>query len=120
MAIKDLIAQLQSMEAPDRTIDKEIALVTGYRRKVDTSGGERNVTWFLGKDRLENQRLPKFTDNLDDAYELAGRLFPGVSGGVSWSSEYLATVNQCPTCTGKTPALALCAAVLTALLRKGG
>lgn len=115
MAIADLIGDLQELSAPDRKLDISIALATGYRRKVESSDGERKVTWFHGHGVVT--RIPKFTECVGAAYELATQLFPNRTGGCSWdeTGRGNAVVEGVPICSGASPAIALCIAILSAI-----
>lgn len=114
MAISDLINDLQALNGPDRKIDVSIALATGYRRKVDESNGERVVTWHhKSNPRAPVPRIPKFTEQIGAAYDLAIKTCPGREVGVSWGPEGgHATINGAGHCEGATSAIALCIAVL--------
>lgn len=121
MAIADLIDDLQNLTGPDRGIDKDIAMVAGYRRKIDESTGAKVVTWVhRSEPNVELSKLPRFTENLDDAHRLATGMFPGRDGGVVYFPDGTgrATLDGIPACDGASPAIAICIAVLTAIEMK--
>lgn len=117
MAISDLINDLQALKGPDRKIDVSIALATGYRRKVDESNGERVVTWHHASNpKTLVPRIPKFTEQIGAAYDLAIKVCPGRDGGASWGPDGGgATINGAGPCEGANSAIALCIAVLKIL-----
>jgi len=121
MAIADLIENLQNLTGPDRGIDKDVAMVAGYRRKIDESTGTKVVTWaHKSEPNVELSSLPRFTENLGDAYNLATRVFPNRDGGFVYFPDGTgrATLDGIPPCDGASPAIAICIAVLTAIEMK--
>lgn len=121
MAIADLIEDLQNLTGPDRSIDKDIAMATGYKRKIDETGGAKVVTWHHRSEPHEElTKLPRFTENLDDAYNLVNRVFPYRHGGFVYfpDGKGRATLDGIPACDGANPAIAICVAILTAIEMK--
>ncbi|KQV43991.1 MULTISPECIES: hypothetical protein [unclassified Rhizobium] len=117
MAISDLILQLQHATGPNNDLDISIGIVAGYKREVQMLGEDdqkaRKVVWLYPKNGGEAP-LPRFTENLEDAYLLARTVLPGSIGGVSWDEEGgTAKIDDGPYYTAATPALALCIAALS-------
>jgi hypothetical protein len=119
MTVADLILELQHAKGHDRHLDASIGLIMGYKRQVTVSKGksgekERKVVWLYPADG-EESRIPFFTAKLDAAQLLARTLVPGCIGGISWGPRNAtAKINDGPTFTAATPALALCVAALSA------
>lgn len=126
MALPDLILELENAAGPDRRLDTAIALLVGYRRKVEhiteAHGKEpvRQVLWVVpgGGDTA---KVPYYTSSLDTAYELTQLVAPLNEGGCSWvGGTGHAKINDGPHCHAATPALALCVAALKEKLSKEG
>lgn len=118
MAIVDLIKDLEEAKEPSRALDLALAILLGYKRKVenvrDPNSGEqtRRVLWLLpgGQDP---GRVPLYTASLEDAHSFAQTTAPGNAGGVSWDdSGGYAKLGDGPYCSGANPAIALCIAAL--------
>ncbi|MDQ0318936.1 hypothetical protein QO002_001074 [Pararhizobium capsulatum DSM 1112] len=117
MAISDLILQLQHAKGPNYDLDVSIGIVMGYKRKVEMRGPDeskdRKVVWLYPK-KGDEVSLPRFTENLEDAYFLTRSILPGCVGGVSWDEEGgTAKLDNGAYFTAATPALALCIAALS-------
>lgn len=114
MAIPDLIEDLEALKGPDRKLDVSIALATGYRRNIDESTGQRQVTWHHVSDKESVvSKIPKFTEFIGAAYDLVKLVCPHADGGVAWTREGgTATLDGAGICVGANPAIALCIAVL--------
>lgn len=117
--VADLILELQYAKGHDRQLDISIGLVMGYKRQVTLEkskggGKERKVVWLYPSDGGES-RIPYFTAKIDAAQLLAQTLIPGCIGGFTWSPRNAtAKINDGPTFSAVTPALALCVAALSA------
>ncbi len=117
MAISDLILQLKHASGPNQDLDVSIGIVMGYKREVrvqdDQDTRNRKVIWLYPK-KGEEVPLPRFTENLEDAYLLARTVLPGCIGGVSWDEDgATAKLDDGPYFTAATPPLALCIAALS-------
>lgn len=99
MTAQHLITKLQGAQMPSRELDKEIALLVGWRR------------------RTASAELPEFTSSADAAYGFLSQMLPESVGGFSWSQDAVSGVGTArvmsgPYCHGSTVAIAICAAVL--------
>lgn len=117
--ISDLILELQHATGPDRALDVAIAVSIGWEKKVtftkDEAGAKtKNVIWLFDGGK-EKSRVPYFTSKLDVAQELAQNLNPGCAGGYTWNPRYsTARIDEGPIFSAATPAIAVCAAALSA------
>ncbi|MDW9371004.1 hypothetical protein CN059_27225 [Sinorhizobium medicae] len=118
MAVFDLIKDLESAEGPSRELDAALAILLGYKRKVEQvmdpeSGEQTRRSFYIHPGGQDPSRVPQFTASLEDAHLLARTVAPGVAGGVSWDeSGGHAKVGDGPVCAAATPAIALCIATL--------
>jgi hypothetical protein len=117
MAISDLILQLKHAPGPNHDLDVSIGIIMGYKREVqmvdEADRKSRKVIW-LYPEKDGEVPLPRFTENLEDAYLLARTVMPGCVGGVSWDHDgATAKLDDGPYFTAATPALALCIAALS-------
>lgn len=111
-SIADIALEIQHAKAPDRKLDIAIGEIMGFTRHVKSKG---KVVWLYPADG-EEKSLPRFTARIDAARTLASTLIPKCSGGFTWGREYAtARINDGPTFSAATPALAICAAALSAL-----
>ena len=109
MSIPDLVLELQRTKSPSRSLDVQIALVSGYR-KIS------KVSVWVRPDGTQT-RLPYFTTNLDAAQRLALLLTPDCIGVFTWGKIFSsARINDGPQINAASPSLALCAAALNATL----
>lgn len=120
MALADLIAELQAAPEGNRNLDVSIAMATGYGREVLDSRGEQRFLW-LQADGKQAKSAPSFTTSLQDAHELAQRIFPKRHGGFAYLEDGTgrAILDGARECEAATPALALCASILAALDQDG-
>jgi hypothetical protein len=123
VALESIIDALSRATGPDRRLDIEIALLVGYRRKIEhVSDGPdlepvRRVLW-IPPTKNDPEMIPHFTKSLDNAYDLAQTIAPGSVGGCSWENgSATARIDDGPYCAAATPALALCIAVLHTVKR---
>lgn len=121
MAISNVIADLKETKEPSRKLDVALAMLIGYKRKVenvrDPNSGEqtKRVLW-LHPGGQDPGRVPRYTALIDDAYSFAQTVAPGLAGGVSWDdSGGHARIGDGPYCSAASPAIALCIAALTIL-----
>lgn len=97
-------------------------MVLGFRKKIepftDASGRKLNRTIWLVPAGDDITRIPHYTGNLDEAFQLALAIAPNQTGGVSWvNGRGTATINDGDYHEGGTPALALCIAALSERLK---
>src|SRR5678816_2245189 len=126
MAIMDLIADLESASEGRRELDSSIGLTLGWLRKVEhkqvagSSEATRNVVWIAPISNKPSSSLPHFSTSLDAAFFLVSTVIPGGRGAVSWEpgGSSFAAVNSGEYCSGATPAVALCIAVLKSTLAR--
>lgn len=117
MEIIDLVAQLRSEKWPSRKLDIMIGELAGYRKANDTKYPK--FSWHHPGGKVA--RLPKFTESIQDAYELLQLISPGNIGGCSWEDgDATAKIEDGPFCRAATPALAICIAALVELYKKSG
>ncbi|CCM72309.1 hypothetical protein BN406_06027 (plasmid) [Sinorhizobium meliloti Rm41] len=84
---------------------------------TDRTTGEKRVrTLWLVPAGDDFGRVPLYTSNLQDAFELAHTIRPNHDGGCSWvGSKGTATVEDGKYVKAATPAMALCVAALRSL-----
>jgi len=118
MEIRELIEELEEANEPSRQLDVALAVLVGYKRKVenvrDPKSGEQSkrVLWLLpgGQDP---GRVPRYTALIDEAYSFARTVAPSLAGGVSWDEDRgYARIGDGPNCSAVSPAIALCIAAL--------
>ncbi len=130
--MKALIQRVEKAEGPDRELDADIALATGWER------GEAGAFWREPGARLWSGYYPNPTASLDAAVSLVpegklwvrlddwtGPMEDGTAAPLSSASVYLHARNAdgerlSGVARARTPALALCAAALRALLAMEG
>lgn len=120
MTPEAIIERLANLPSPDRSTDKEIALLTGWKRITrPISGTAATVaevrTIWISPSGQETLSLPHFTSSIHDAYLLARYLVPSHVGGCSWEDgKGSARLNGGPFFTASGPAIALCMATIHA------
>lgn len=122
METLELIRRLKACTGPDRALDGYIAMVLGFRKRIepftDASGRRLNRTIWLVPTGDDIARIPHYTGNLEEAFQLALAVAPNQVGGVSWvRGSGTATINDGGYHEGATPALALCVAALSEKLK---
>lgn len=124
MKAQDLIDQLQRLEGPSRRLDGELAQVVGWTKKTEnvidpkTRETRQQVVWFSPTTN-EKGTIPRFTLNIQDAFNFAMEIEPGQVGGCSWEpGKGNARINEGPYCQAFSPAVAICIAAMTALLAR--
>lgn len=116
----ELIDKLRKCTGPDRGLDGRIAMVLGFRKKVekitDASGQEKNKTVWLVPVGEQTVKIPFYTSKLDDAYAFATTIAPGQPiAVVSMKGAGRAAVGDGGNFKAATPALALCIAALNTI-----
>lgn len=121
MDLQVVISRLENASSPARSLDALIAEVIGWRRReqmsTDPQTGETRVrTLWLVPAGDDFGRVPLYTSNLQDAFELAHAIRPGYAGGCSWvDGNGTAVIGDGEYARAATPALALCVAALRCL-----
>lgn len=126
--MSDLIKRLQEVEAGSRELDAEICVALRYGGE-NSSGAENvrtdpdwegDLLFEIGTEACCNP-LPRLTTSLDAIVALIGEKLPGRDWSIAQDE------NRCSGFAGQpcghwanTPALALCAALLSALQQEGG
>lgn len=127
MAISDLVDELQQAAEGSRKLDTAIALIIGWRRRVEQTentendgGPSRRVLWLVPSSN-DVGKVPFFTSSIDAAFELAREISPDDEVGVSWAGGInTAVLGESGYFHAATPALALCAAALFLKMQKNG
>lgn len=116
VTVMDVADMLRQAKRPARQLDVAIARIIGFRRTVTTTG---TVFWVHEKAAEGDGSVPKFTSSIDWAYWLAMIVSPKGSGGFTFGrvASHAATVDDIEPCESSHPALALCAAAMTAKAR---
>lgn len=113
--IKKLMDKLQALKGPDRNLDTEIATLVGWTSRSELSfdgSGRVRTVWMLPTTNVPG-RVPAYTENINDAYQLAQVISPSNIGGVSWEDgEGHARLEGGQYWRGATPAIALCLAAI--------
>lgn len=108
MPSKELLHKLMRAEEPSRSLDREIALAVGF--KHDT---EQSPEAWISPHGERILKLPNFTGDAQDAYELARYLTESASGACSWEEGLSsAKIGSSPICQARSPARAICIAIL--------
>ncbi|MCY1346578.1 hypothetical protein D9M68_505320 [compost metagenome] len=121
MDLQTVISRLEGASAPARGLDALIAEVIGWRRReqvsTDPKTGETRIrTLWLVPAGDDFGRIPLYTVNLQDAFELAHAIRPGHTGGCSWmGATATAVIGNGKYAQAATPAIALCVAALRSL-----
>lgn len=131
ISLDELLARVEKAEGPDRELDRDLARAFGWT-ETDTGNDWRDVNW----NRPDGFRLPIgtlaeppfFTASLDAALALCERVLPGwswmlrgasASGGQDFAKlwrPYQTPPGNDFDAFGKSPPLALLAAMLKALI----
>ncbi|KGE01631.1 hypothetical protein JL39_04490 [Rhizobium sp. YS-1r] len=113
--IRKLIDRLQALQGPDRNLDTDIAKLVGWTSRSELSSdgsGRTRTVWMLPTTSVPG-RVPAYTENIHDAYQLAQIISPSNVGGVSWEDgEGHARLEGGHYWRGATPAIALCLAAI--------
>ena len=118
-----LASRVEAATAPDRGIEREIAIAVGwhfYDRKVDHTRPAIEQWWRPGA-TTPSTDFPRFMASLDDAMSLVPS---GYEWSVNWCGNSVANVSEIGVdypvhCGGaSTPALALTAAAIRALAQE--
>lgn len=109
MDTKNLVVALVKAEAHSPALDREIALLTGYKPRAGSKTGEE---FWTSPSNVVVMKLPQFTLNLQDAIDLALSLSIK-GGGFSWEGgKGHAKIGDDRMMHASSPALALCAAIV--------
>ncbi len=121
MRVIDVIEQLEGATEGFRELDMEVAKVLGWRRSsravTDSSTNATKIeTIWINPLSEQAGRVPRYTTNVQSAYELAMQLLPSSVCAVKWDgTQGWAWMDSSETpIFAATPALALCAATLRA------
>jgi len=119
MNLSEVIDNLYSAKEGSRQLDAFVAHALGWRQTRDqyvdpTSGETKTRRLWVVPTTEEHGKVPSYTTNLQDAFDLAEQVASGQVGACSWEGGkassrlglYGSTVNAA------TPALALCIAAL--------
>lgn len=123
MNIKAVITELMTAEGPSRDLDCMIAELIGWTRRIqyvnDNKGAPKRKTSWVVPDGDDIGRVPYYTANEQEAYELARRIAPNSVGGFTWDSgRGNAAIDDISHYDAATPALALCIAALQTKLKQ--
>lgn len=121
MALPELEKRLEEATGPDRDLDGALASIIAPHQ-VESDDGD----WWWGPYNEQPVRVPEFTSSIDAAVALAERVLPWWCWSVSLNDEgqYLCEIapKGCPgggpDCEKQSPALALCLAIVRALIVK--
>jgi hypothetical protein len=119
MDTRKVIGELEKAKAPSKFLDSQIAQAIGWTRSYGEpdGNGKQEVNW-TPPGETKPAKFPNFTSSLNDAYLLALSAYPDVAVGVRWDDAGGSCHFEDDTpCTGPTPALAVCIAVLNRMLR---
>ena len=89
MDLQRVVKRLENADSPSRSLDAAIAEVIGWKKRVeettDPKTGEKRVrTLWLVPAGDDVGRVPHYTSNLQDAFDLAHAIRPSQTGGCSW------------------------------------
>jgi hypothetical protein len=119
MSVMDVVEQLEKAREGFRELDMEVAKVVGWRRSTRavtdaaTNATKIESVWINPASEKPG-RVPRYTTNIQSAYELVQQLVPSSVGAVKWDknggSAWMDLRGE--PVIAATPALALCAATL--------
>lgn len=121
MDLQRVLSRLENAASPSRGLDALIAEVIGWKRReeaiTDPKTGEKRIrTLWLVPAGDDFGRVPLYTSNLQDAFDLAHAIKPSQTGGCSWvDGKGTAIIGEGEYVQAPTPALALCIAALRCL-----
>lgn len=121
MPLRELIRTLRAAPGPDRDLDVQIAIRMGYQRQEETpasgDGARQERRLWLIPTGESVSLVPFYTKKLDDAYALALSVVPKHAAAVAMvGGRGSAHIEDGDPETGANPPIALCIAVLKALL----
>lgn len=117
--LRHVINELAAAKAGSRELDVKIGQLMGWRRRVeqyaDDQGSIRDRELWIVPERGEPGRVPRYTTDLQRAYELAVEIDPEHVAGCAWEpGSGSAKWGDGESIEAATPALALC---IVALMR---
>ena len=121
MDLQRVLKRLENAGSPSRSLDAAIAEVIGWKKREEVTtdpktGEERVRTLWLVPAGDDVGRIPHYTSNLQDAFDLAHAIRPSQTGGCSWvDGRGTAIIGEGEYAQAPTPALALCIAALRTL-----
>jgi hypothetical protein len=115
MNISEALHRLQNAEYGSRELDILIGECIGWTKRVQFVGADRRDVWISPE--LEVSRVPRYTTDLQAAYELASKVVPSHVGACRWSSDgALAQIGEGRQPTrAATREIALCIEAITCL-----
>jgi hypothetical protein len=119
MNISDLIEQLERAPEGLRELDMEVAKILGWRRSSQAVTDERTKATkieaiWINPASSQPGRVPRYTTNIQSAFEFVQQLTPTSVGAVKWDNGHGSAwidMTAAPVFAAN-PALALCAAAL--------
>ncbi|KQR75655.1 hypothetical protein ASG03_18380 [Rhizobium sp. Leaf341] len=118
-----VIRQLQQAPIGSRTLDGQVAYLLGWERRsfpyVDKKSGEKGERLFwVNPGTADPDKVPRYTTNLQSAYELANQISPTLICAVTWggtgSNASVEYGNRTVEAAATSAPLALCIAILSA------
>lgn len=108
MTPSEILSLLRKTEGSSRFIDKEIALLLGWRRRIDANGMPE---WS----RSDTERgMPFYTRSVQAAKDFLHEIAPGAAAACVWDGKQSSVVvDNLSVCESSSPAAALCVATLT-------
>ena len=108
MTPSEILALLRKAEGSSRFIDKEIALLMGWQRRIDGNGMPE---WFRGD---TERGMPFYTRSVQAAKDFLYEIAPNAAAACVWDNNMGAVVvDGYNICDSSEPAAALCIATLT-------
>jgi hypothetical protein len=103
--VESVIARLRAAKEPSRNLDR---VISDFMASINCTPAETDPA-----------KVPHFTRDIDSAYGLADIIAPRCFGGVAWDGGVgRAQINNGPKCEAPTPAMALCIASLSELVKQ--
>lgn len=111
--IKQTLSDLIRLHEPDREVDKSIARIFGWSVHStvsrDKETGERSVRSDWYNPSGENQKVPRYTQNIDSALDLLREVNPDIEGGFSWEPGLgAAKFGDSASVSAREPAMSIC------------
>lgn len=103
--VEAVVNRLKTAKEPSRNLDRVISDFIASFKGVPAE--------------TDPAKVPHFTRNIDSAFGLANTVAPNNFGGCAWGgSSGRAQINDGPKCEAATPAMALCIASLSELVKQ--
>ena len=114
---------LKRASGPDRTLDRQIAAIMGYERKVEyqknPSGKVGKIVLWKATGTDNADRLPEFTNSIDDAISFLNFVVPSNICAITWDAmDGVAHLDGEQPVVAATPAIALCISALLVLAKR--